>query len=58
MYKGNKQKKAEILKRKRVFVFFLTLHHAFIRLKSIKPCDTKLLTVDEDKYLTKSIISF
>lgn len=50
MYKGNKQKRDEKLKRKRVCVFFLTLHHAFIRLKSIKPCNTKLLTVDEDKY--------
>jgi hypothetical protein len=46
----NKEKKDENIKRIGNFVFFLTSYHAFIRLKSIKPCDTKLLTVDEDKY--------
>lgn len=48
----NKCKK-EINKKERIKkgknVFFLTSYQAFIRLKSIKHCDTKLLTVDEDK---------
>jgi len=49
----NKERKDKKIKRIGKFEIFFTSYHAFIRLKSIKPCDTELLTVDEDKYNKK-----